>query len=210
MGYTRIALGGLVPLKTVEIAQVVQAVAVIRRPGVEFHLLGVTRLQRLSEFEECGVTSFDSTSPLRQAFKDDRDNYYTANRTYPAIRVPQVDKNVKLKNKIKKGEIPCEEARAAERRCLASLQAYDREESRLAETLEAVRDYSTLCGLSPGYFDDYREILETRPWDACDCEICRHLGINVIIFRGAERNRRRGFHNLYVFRHRMLAPARSD
>ena len=34
----------------------------------------------------------------------------------------------------------------------------------------------------------------------------RHLqkaGINVILFRGSERNKRRGFHNLYVFRQRL-------
>jgi hemerythrin-like domain-containing protein len=32
----------------------------------------------------------------------------------------------------------------------------------------------------------------------CPCVICRQLGIHVVIFRGAERNRRRGFHNLFV------------
>jgi len=28
--------------------------------------------------------------------------------------------------------------------------------------------------------------------------ICRQLGIHIVLFRGAERNRRRGFHNLFV------------
>ena len=40
------------------------------------HLLGVTRCEQIPEFASYGVTSFDSTSPFRQAFKDDRDNYY--------------------------------------------------------------------------------------------------------------------------------------
>ena len=37
----------------------------------------------------------------------------------------------------------------------------------------------------------------------CPCEICRRLGIHVMLFRGAERNRRRGFHNLFVFYRRL-------
>ena len=39
---------------------------------------------RPDEFRRLGVVSFDSTSPLRQAFKDDKDNYYTMDRTYCA------------------------------------------------------------------------------------------------------------------------------
>ncbi|EIT0620232.1 tRNA-guanine transglycosylase, partial [Salmonella enterica] len=31
----------------------------------------------------------------------------------------------------------------------------------------------------------------------------RSIGINVIIFRGAERNRRRGFHNIQVLYNRL-------
>jgi hypothetical protein len=33
--------------------------------------------------------------------------------------------------------------------------------------------------------------------------VCRALGVHVVIFRGAERNRRRGFHNLFVLRNRL-------
>ncbi len=49
----------------------------------------------------------------------------------------------------------------------------------------------------------YREVLEAAPWRSCRCEVCRQLGHHVILFRGAERNRRRGFHNLYVFYRRL-------
>src|SRR5437762_9062097 len=38
-----------------------------------------------------------------------------------------------------------------------------------------------------------------RSWKSCDCDICKRIGIHVILFRGAERNRRRGFHNIFVF-----------
>lgn len=45
----------------------------------------------------------------------------------------------------------------------------------------------------------YRQVLENRPWKNCDCRICKEIGVEVIIFRGNNRNRRRGFHNTYVF-----------
>jgi hypothetical protein len=41
--------------------------------------------------------------------------------------------------------------------------------------------------------------LRERPWERCQCAICSHIGIEVVIFRGNNRNRRRGFHNTYVF-----------
>ena len=53
------------------------------------------------------------------------------------------------------------------------------------------------------YSQAYREILEDAPWKKCPCGICGEAGINVIIFRGSERNKRRGFHNIYAFRQRL-------
>mgnify|MGYP000215079610 CR=1 FL=1 len=47
--------------------------------------------------------------------------------------------------------------------------------------------------------EDYRETLKARPWEQCDCPICEDLGIEVAIFRGNNRNRRRGFHNTRRF-----------
>ena len=44
-----------------------------------------------------------------------------------------------------------------------------------------------------------RRVLEAAPWKDCKCDICQRDGIDVIIFRGNNRNRRRGFHNTYVF-----------
>jgi hypothetical protein len=47
--------------------------------------------------------------------------------------------------------------------------------------------------------DLYRKTLTDRPWESCECSLCRMAGIEIIIFRGNNRNRRRGFHNTYVF-----------
>jgi len=48
--------------------------------------------------------------------------------------------------------------------------------------------------------EKYLRVLKERPWKKCDCSMCKSLGINVIIFRGTNRNKRRGFHNLWAFR----------
>jgi hypothetical protein len=44
-----------------------------------------------------------------------------------------------------------------------------------------------------------RRTLEERPWERCRCPICHAIGVEVAVFRGNNRNRRRGFHNVHVF-----------
>jgi len=50
----------------------------------------------------------------------------------------------------------------------------------------------------------YRKTLEERPWEKCTCKICKELGIDILIFRGNERNMRRGFHNVHQFYYRFI------
>ena len=45
----------------------------------------------------------------------------------------------------------------------------------------------------------YQKVLEDKPWTKCDCPICQEIGVEVVIFKGNNRNRRRGFHNTYTF-----------
>ena len=66
-----------------------EAIDEVREPRRRLHLLGVTRTEQVASFQRYGVTSFDSTSPFRQAFKDDRDNFHGADRTWIALRVPR-------------------------------------------------------------------------------------------------------------------------
>jgi hypothetical protein len=143
--------------------------------------------------------SFDSTSPLRKAFKDDKNNYYTSKGTYTALRVPQIDANPELLRRITAGEIKQEIARELEQRCLQTLMRFDRGVATLEESIACLREYEQVFSSDTDHTQVYRRVLEDRPWKECGCEICRRIGIHVIIFRGAERNRRRGFHNLYVF-----------
>ena len=102
-----------------------------------------------------------------------------------------------------------------EAQALAAVRAYDRGETTQQKTLEAVLAYWHLLNDTPSSSkvalekemaamrDSYRHTLNDRPWKQCHCAVCRSLSIESVIFRGSNRNKRRGIHNLAVF-HRHL------
>jgi hypothetical protein len=203
IGYTRIAIGGMVPLKTHEILACLQQISMVCDPSTQLHLLGITRSAQMPKFAAFGVTSFDSTSAFRQAFKDDKDNYHTPERTYTALRVPQVDGNAKLKADIQAGRVVQRDAIEREQACLRLLRDYDFGNAPVQTVLDALGSYQEIFGGRRDYSQAYRMTLEESPWKKCPCGICEQAGIDVAIFRGSERNKRRGFHNVYAFRQRL-------
>ncbi|RKG75854.1 hypothetical protein D7W79_19315 [Corallococcus exercitus] len=205
MGYRSIALGGMVPLKSSEIISCLKAIDGVRTPGTQFHLLGVTRTEHLKTFSRLGITSFDSTSPLRQAFKDDKDNYYTPGRNYTAIRIPQVEGNPSLQRKISSGEVSQDIARKLEKACLEVMKLFDSGRKTVDQALSVLMEYERFYDpdSKKNHEVAYRQTLTDAPWQQCPCEVCRELRYHVVLFRGAERNRRRGFHNIWMF-HKQL------
>jgi hypothetical protein len=203
IGYSYIALGGMVPLKTPDILESLRAVASVRRANTKLHLLGITRTESLREFSALGVASFDSTSPLRQAFKDAKDNFYTMDREYTAIRVPQVEGNPSLQRAISSGRVKQDLARRLEQGALAAMKQFDRGEASLSSTLDALQAYENVYAEGKSHRAEYEATLAAQPWKECRCDVCRTLGHHVILFRGAERNRRRGLHNTWTFYRRL-------
>ncbi len=203
MNYDYIALGGMVPLKTHEIVSCLEAINEVRRSTTKIHLLGIARIEHLGRWEQYGVASFDSTAPLKKAFMHERDNFYTPTRYYTAIRIPQTAENAKLKRQILSGEIDHNRACELEKACLRGVMAYAEGSASLELVLQHLKNYEVLWHGKKDDSERYRETLTDRPWKHCPCAVCRKLGIHVAIFRGAERNRRRGFHNLFVT-HRQL------
>jgi hypothetical protein len=41
--------------------------------------------------------------------------------------------------------------------------------------------------------------LKDRPWEKCDCPVCKEVGVDVIIFREGWRNGSRAYHNVRQF-----------
>jgi queuine/archaeosine tRNA-ribosyltransferase len=217
MGYDYLAIGGTVPLKTPQIKACLEAVRAVVPHDTRIHILGFAKADDISGFGSYRITSFDTTSPLLRAFKDARQNYYLKNPDgrlsyYTAIRVPQALENTKLIRLAKRGALNQEALVKLERAALDSLRRFDRDEAGIDETLDVVLAYAApaLLGATiedlPGSNDlkqleeRYRRTLEERPWKACGCEVCEKLGIEVIIFRASNRNKRRGIHNLQVFK----------
>lgn len=205
MGYRSIALGGMVPLKSNEVISCLKAIDEVRTPGTQLHLLGVSRTEHLKTFSRLGITSFDSTSPLRQAFKDDKDNYYTPGRNYTAIRIPQVEGNPALQRKISSGEVSQDIARKLEKACLEVMKLFDSGRKTVDQALAVLMEYERFYDpdSKKNHEAAYRQTLTDAPWQQCSCEVCRELRYHVVLFRGAERNRRRGFHNIWMF-HKQL------
>ena len=202
MGYKRIALGGMIALRTPDIIECLSSIDEIRFSDVGLHLLGITRIDNFDDFKSLGVTSFDSTSAFRQAFMDERDNYHTVSTTYAAIRVPQVEGNVTLKRAILSGRVQQADAVLGERDALLALREFDAGRISMDSALDSVLAYERLV-IAPkkkSYAEQYRRTLEDAPWQSCQCGLCADCGIEIAVFRGTERNKRRGFHNLATLR----------
>ena len=185
--------------------------------ATRIHVLGFAKADEIESFAPFRITSFDTTSPLIRAFKDAKANYYMPGadgrlKYYTAIRVPQALENPKLVRLAKRGVLNQEELVRLERSALQALRAYDRDEAELEETLEAVLTYAAPAALGatldqmPGSSkvsdlrERYRRTLADQPWKNCACAICQALSIEVMIFRASNRNKRRGIHNVGVYK----------
>lgn len=214
MGYNYLAIGGLVPLKVNVIHAVLKAVREVIRPETRIHLLGFAKADSIQEFTNYGITSFDSTSPLIRAFMDEKANYYQPNGSgglnyYAAIRIPQAVENSRLMQGIKRGIFHAEDLQVREEKALSALRQYDQGKADIDVTTDIIMDYQQFITLG-GDSDKHEKsavkaraqivrTLEAAPWKSCACDVCAQIGVEVIIFRSANRNRRRGFHNLGVY-----------
>lgn len=216
MGYKYLAIGGLVPLRPVDIHKVLSAIRNAIHDDVRIHLLGFAKADQLSEFFDYKLSSFDTSSPMIRAFKDGNRNYYFPSKTdtiqyFKAIRIPQALENNTLKKKIKSGRYTQEDLLTRESKALESIRGFAARRAELDKALEALRSYSEVLTWNDEKNDaqneaaldalseEYRKTLAERPWERCNCRVCRECGVEVIIFRSSNRNKRRGMHNLEVF-----------
>lgn len=226
MGYDYLAIGGTVPLKIAQLRRLLQVLRDSLPKSVRLHLLGFGKIEELAVLEEHGIASFDTTSPLLRAFKDARKNYWVRTPEgdlsyYTAIRIPQATENNKLKHKALEGSLNQEDARRLEDLALRTIRAYAAGKATLDESLDAVMGYWSVLNwdeeASPSRRAAavarqrklYADTLGDRPWERCDCRVCRESGVEAVIFRTSNRNKRRGIHNLHVF-HTHLSEFREE
>lgn len=198
-GFDYVGLGGLAKKPSAFIQKVLSRVAIEMKrhfqkkhsksgfyPKSALHLFGVARINLLETMIKYGVTSFDSASPLRIAWTSSKKNYMIDEGFYSAIRI-RIAKSEKEKKK--------------EKKVLQKLRYYHEGKINVSEFMEKLSHYDPKN--FPSRKEDAQKTLEDRPWKKCGCPICNEIGLHVCIFRGCERNMRRGFHNVYQF-HRFL------
>ena len=211
MGYRQIALGSLIPKDDETIREIITEVGARYRAlpneirkDVGIHLFGILRPALFNIYAENGIASFDSASYFRKAWLKSDKNYLGANgEWYAAIRVPQSDLPKNKKALISKN-YDLKEVAALENRVLQSLNEFNKD-SDVETVLDRIIEYDSYFErVSDGgekLREAYRRVLTDRPWEQCQCAICKEIGIHVLIFRGYNRNKRRGFHNTYIFYH---------
>lgn len=217
MGYEYLAVGGLVPLNMPTIHDILKTIRSQIKPETKIHLLGFAKANYIQDFTDYGITSFDSTSPLIKAFKDNKNNYFMPDgkggiKFYTAIRIPQATKNYRLMQGIKMGILSTDQLINKERLALDTIRNFDNDLVSIEETLDIITDYHSYLllesheGHTPQQLRELEKTralmkvtLEDKPWKNCACSICQNCGVEVIIFRGSNRNKRRGFHNLSIY-----------
>jgi len=201
MGYQYIALGAMVRRRTPEILAIAEAVRKVIPAETKVHLFGVARLNAIQDFIRAGINSADSAAALRNAWMGTGKNYLTLQaEQFSAIRIPEAEKSFRAKRMVSEGRATLDQVQRLDKACIDAMHAYDKGQISVDAALEVLHEYDQL--ITPDRPDNLallRHTLEAMPWKHCPCDICRKDGIDVIIFRGNNRNRRRGFHNTFAF-----------
>ena len=116
---------------------------------------------------------------------------------HAALRVPMTSDG-RTRSRLVGMGADIERLERQERSVLRLLSRYDSGQAGVDEVLEAVVDYDRHLARSSEITSmraKYRRTLREAPWRSCECNFCRHLGIHILVFRGSNRNKRRGAHN---------------
>ena len=201
MGYEHIALGGLVPKSDAEVKNIVESVTMAlkrsnRQPWL--HLFGIYRPLLQDLFRNLGISSFDSATYFRKAWLRSDQNYLANDGNwYAAIRVPPTS-DPRTLMRLQESGLKDHDIKLLEKQAMSSLRKYARRAVGLERCLEDVLAYDSLLERAQDNeraAAQYRKTLESRPWEKCGCTVCTNIGINGLIFRGLNRNKRRGAHN---------------
>lgn len=211
LNYDYIAIGGVAKTPTDSLLRIlkglkpcIQAENNKRDIKLGVHLFGISRLRNIREFMSTGITSTDSASELRKSWLSSRANYYSTDyQGYSAIRLPKIKESslgTRYRKIIASGLASREELEEYEENLRSIIHSYDNDEVSAIEVAEAFQMFENSFNPdAPNVYSRYLHTLEDRPWKKCKCTICTKLGIDVIIFRGNNRNRSRGFHNVHIF-----------
>ncbi len=196
------------PLKTHEILAVLAAVDDVRDPRTELHLLGVTRCEHMPEFRQLRGHELRQHLAVSAGVQG-RPRQLLRPRS--RIRGAPRAAGRRQREAAGAGSAPARSTRQQAQtpragRAAAPSRAFDRGEAeRRRGGLGAARVRAAPRRQERTAATRTERCSTARPWKDCDCAVCQDVGIQVMLFRGTERNKRRGFHNLHVFARRLDA-----
>ena len=201
MGYRRVEAGGLVGLKTPEILQVLRAAHEIARPDVEFHL------RRDSHGPGPAVLRRDEHRQHARSASPSRTTRTTTTgwiaTTWPCASPGRWERESQAPDQVREVDREAQRLSGVPN----GVRAFARGDT-VAPVLDALHEYQQLYGA--------RRITRTprrlsRPVLGSNAPArSARAGVEVVLFRGSERNKRRGFHNLWVFNNASSARCESS
>lgn len=184
MGFHSIALGGQARSPSRTTFNILRRCSELwKGRGINVHIFGIARKNLLGAYRQFGVTSFDNAYH-RRAWMSATNNYEVGEDAYTAVRIPISRKGAK------------KERTPREQKVFGALRDFEMGEISNRQFLNVLRAYDPK-GVGR-FLREYSRTLRDRPWLKCDCPMCK-IGIHVCVFRGNQRNMRRGFHNLKNF-----------
>jgi hypothetical protein len=217
-GYEMLAIGGLVRANTKDAGYIIGAIVASVGPRVRLHVLGIARDSMLPALLGWGIYSCDSASPMRTAWTSATKNYLAGDKSYTAVRIPfaRPVPGVGGDNVVTRSHSAAaqHELETLEAEAMRAVRAYGEGPGRLEDALVALGAYDEHLERKGNdltrqrRLNHYQHTLSERPWARCRCRVCATTGIDVALFRGNNRNRRRGFHNVMAFYRELLAARR--
>ena len=200
MGFDYIALGGQARSPSITTEKILHRCSGLwKDKHLGVHVFGIARKNLFEAYRKYGVTSFDNAYH-RRAWMSATNNYEIGDKAYTAIRIPikktgaepsrlEISVFTALRRQVE-GEITSDRFLGILRSYEEKLKREQKSEGRKPRTrkLEGVKRFSL----------EYDRTLRDKPWMKCDCPMCR-IGVHICVFRGNQRNMRRGFHNLWNF-----------
>lgn len=205
LGYENICIGGLVGLKTKsKNPKEFTLVCLLKHLNSLFkkynfkrvHIFGRGNTSLFELYLKLGITQFDNNIMIK-AYKATKTSYYLFDREkhqldyFTSIRIPLIEK---AKQGLQKKE----------KKIFKSLKQFNENQISAADFIIELADYYETFNAEKDmeYEVDgvlIKELLEQKPWEKCDCEICKKHKIHVCIFRRRMRNTLRAFHNVFNY-----------
>ena len=228
LGYEYLCIGGLVGVnrKNIKHSNDLTVINLLRKLAPKFtkfkkiHIFGRGNLEYFKHYIESGVTQFDNNI-MRKSWTDEKRSYqiFDKNRktliNYTTIRIRLIDRRMGISkeeqvvfNKLN----DFDNNRILKEDLISTLKKYNEfyRNFKIEEFSEKLKTNpnSKLLLKKYNYYKKnsllfnqvlIENLLNDKPWEKCECDLCKKYEIHICVFRRRMRNTLRAFHNVYNY-----------